>query len=55
MSIKPRTNKPFSYGLLALGLALILGSTEAVGPVSYTHLSLPTIILRCRSRWSRER
>lgn len=34
MSIKPRTIKPFSYGLLALGLALILGSTEAVGAQS---------------------
>ena len=30
MSIKPRTIKPFSYGLLAVGLALLLGSTEAV-------------------------
>ena len=34
MSIKPRTIKPFSYGLLALGLALLLGSTEAVGAQS---------------------
>ena len=34
MSIKPRTIKPFSYGVLALGLALLLGSTEAVGAQS---------------------
>ena len=25
---------------------------EAVPPVSYTHLTLPTNIIRCRSRWS---
>ena len=25
---------------------------ERVEPVSYTHLTLPTIILPCRSRWS---
>ena len=24
----------------------------ALGPVSYTHLTLPTMRLRCRSRWS---
>ena len=34
MSIKPRTIKPFSYGVLALGLALILGSAEVVGAQS---------------------
>ena len=25
---------------------------EAIEPVSYTHLTLPTSIQRCRSRWS---
>ena len=25
---------------------------EAYEPVSYTHLTLPTMIIRCRSRWS---
>ena len=25
---------------------------EDIGPVSYTHLTLPTMRLRCRSRWS---
>ena len=25
---------------------------DAIGPVSYTHLTLPTIRHRCRSRWS---
>ena len=24
---------------------------ELVHPVSYTHLTLPTMIIRCRSRW----
>ena len=29
------------------------GSPEAqVAPVSYTHLTLPTILRSCRSRWS---
>ena len=26
--------------------------TEIYGPVSYTHLTLPTTARRCRSRWS---
>ena len=26
--------------------------TEELAPVSYTHLTLPTIRRRCRSRWS---
>ena len=31
---------------------LLLGSYDMPAPVSYTHLTLPTIILPCRSRWS---
>ena len=27
-------------------------STICIGPVSYTHLTLPTIAAECRSRWS---
>ena len=27
-------------------------TTDALPPVSYTHLTLPTMIIRCRSRWS---
>ena len=35
----------------------ILQAVESVGhitsgPVSYTHLTLPTICFKCRSRWS---
>ena len=30
----------------------VLWLTLAVGPVSYTHLTLPTTLPRCRSRWS---
>ncbi|WP_210340015.1 hypothetical protein, partial [Bosea sp. ASV33] len=38
-------------------LAVERGGTPAAietrfGPVSYTHLTLPTINLRCRSRWA---
>ena len=29
-----------------------IGYVGSTGPVSYTHLTLPTIILPCRSRWS---
>ena len=32
-----------------LGISL---TKEVKDPVSYTHLTLPTIILPCRSRWS---
>ena len=31
---------------------LLDGFPRTVGPVSYTHLTLPTISCRCRSRWS---
>ena len=27
-------------------------SLDAIGPVSYTHLTLPTTLHECRSRWS---
>ena len=29
-----------------------IGATMQRIPVSYTHLTLPTMIIRCRSRWS---
>ena len=28
------------------------GDERTLEPVSYTHLTLPTMIIRCRSRWS---
>ena len=31
---------------------LLLAGCHPLGPVSYTHLTLPTMIIRCRSRWS---
>ena len=30
----------------------VLESTSGLGPVSYTHLTLPTTCNLCRSRWS---
>ena len=36
----------------AWGLALVAFTFPFYVPVSYTHLTLPTIILPCRSRWS---
>ena len=32
----------------AMTINMVCGS----GPVSYTHLTLPTTLVRCRSRWS---
>ena len=62
MLLKPR------YQLMLAGLclivvtilSLIIGTTlvplselvQALFPVSYTHLTLPTTIPSCRSRWS---
>ena len=34
--------------------AALTGATQAPNPVSYTHLTLPTMRLRCRSRWGPE-
>ena len=31
---------------------LMLDSFDSINPVSYTHLTLPTIHYKCRSRWS---
>ena len=39
-------------GKLENKVALITGGDSGIGPVSYTHLTLPTIALLCRSRWS---
>ena len=36
----------------ALGVPAVLIPSPNVTPVSYTHLTLPTISCRCRSRWS---
>ena len=33
-------------------LRYLLSYDTVMGPVSYTHLTLPTMRLRCRSRWS---
>ena len=49
-------NNDYSF---LLQIAIILLSTKLLGlltkrisPVSYTHLTLPTKIVACRSRWS---
>ena len=42
-------NRDLSYiGVSGDGDSLSIG----LGPVSYTHLTLPTICFKCRSRWS---
>ena len=38
--------------LAAPGLLFVLVGALDVCPVSYTHLTLPTMKCRCRSRWS---
>ena len=35
-----------------LDISQLLLMNNALVPVSYTHLTLPTMIIRCRSRWS---
>ena len=63
---KAEAQQQFDRG--SLGFFEAMGATDAVaelntdfrfkeedpvaGPVSYTHLTLPTIALLCRSRWS---
>ena len=41
----------FFVGMIAVLVPLGLG-VGALAPVSYTHLTLPTILRSCRSRWS---
>ena len=44
---------PCSSGAVELEVEVGLPlHTLALAPVSYTHLTLPTTRLRCRSRWS---
>ena len=38
--------------LLAFDRSVVVGSWALSTPVSYTHLTLPTIHVECRSRWS---
>ena len=45
------------YGFVHLSAGDLLRAEQArpgsqYGPVSYTHLTLPTIAAECRSRWS---
>ena len=42
------------YGILALMTKVVAGSNgqDILNPVSYTHLTLPTSCVQCRSRWS---
>ena len=55
-----KNNRIIVEDLVKLGLSYDLftrtttgGAREqVVGPVSYTHLTLPTILRSCRSRWS---
>ena len=39
------------YEKIGSGLVTVMVRGD-VGAVSYTHLTLPTTIIRCRSRWS---
>ena len=45
-----RTAGPLPAGFVDAMLTLL--STGELFPVSYTHLTLPTILRSCRSRWS---
>ena len=40
---------PLTYGLILLHCIILMVGGHSV---SYTHLTLPTMRLRCRSRWS---
>ena len=49
--IEERFYKNLEFG--TGGLRGIIGAgTNRMNPVSYTHLTLPTIYPKCRSRWS---
>ena len=41
-----------AFGLLTLITAPLWAASVSPAPVSYTHLTLPTILRSCRSRWS---
>ena len=44
--LKKKAKETFLYALSALFLGIAIGAIDAVfGPVSYTHLTLPTILL----------
>ena len=47
-------NHGMSLSEVGMVLALVSGICGAIGtfPVSYTHLTLPTMLAQCRSRWS---
>ena len=42
----------FARGIIGVMAALPLVGIPPADPVSYTHLTLPTIAAECRSRWS---
>ena len=42
----------FGLSPLVIGLTVVAWGTSAPEPVSYTHLTLPTSCVQCRSRWS---
>ena len=49
------TGREFMEQFRAVAKGLVANGIEfgyRVGPVSYTHLTLPTIAAECRSRWS---
>ena len=48
-SCVPRTGEP---GLISQGVGGHVARRDALGAVSYTHLTLPTNNPWCRSRWS---
>eukprot|EP00969_Alexandrium_andersonii_P010294 449017-Alexandrium_andersonii.AAC.1 len=49
MCIRDSSSPPLAVGQLR---SLAGSSSLSEGPVSYTHLTLPTIYAVCRSRWS---
>ena len=42
----------FGYAMAVIAGFLLTAIKNWTGPVSYTHLTLPTNVQQCRSRWS---
>ena len=52
IEIKEMKPKAWHFVLQLIRTSLALLMVIAICPVSYTHLTLPTTLPRCRSRWS---
>ena len=51
-AIEHNTCKLHAYVLMTNHVHLLITPSTEFGPVSYTHLTLPTTKALCRSRWS---